>query len=368
MSKSSLPPGGVLCGLLAAALFGASAPVAKLLLPSAGPLLLAGLLYVSAGLCLTAFRLLQALRPRRAASREAPLRRADYFLLSLIVIFGGILGPLLMLWGLARTAGVTAALLLNMEAPLTMLVAVSLFGEQLGRRESVSALLICCGAALLSYRPEQSLTGPGGLLGAAALVAACLCWAVDNNLTQRLSLRDPIALVHYKTLLAGSCNLGLAILLGHAQGISHLFPGPKTLAVTLALGALSYGLSVVLDAYALRILGAAREAPLFATAPFVGALLALPLLGEHLRGQDGAAAMLMIAGVAVLLRARHSHVHTHETMEHEHSHLHDEHHQHEHSDGLTALPDQPHSHPHRHAPLTHDHPHVSDLHHRHAHD
>ncbi len=371
--KAAVSINGALCGLIGAALFGASAPLAKLLLPSAGPVLLAGLLYLGGGFGLLLFRLLfkllRALRPQPGFYAEAPLRRGDYALLALIITIGGIAGPVLMLAGLSRIAGVSAALLLNMEAPLTILVAVSLFGEHLGRREAVSALFICSGAALLSYKPD-SLSTTKDWLGAAALVAACLCWAIDNNLTQRLSLRDPVALVQWKTLCAGSCNLALGLGLGLATGVGPLsmLPRPSVLLLALLLGALSYGLSVVLDAYALRLLGAAREAALFATAPFVGALLALPVLGEHPSRSDGAAALLMVGGVALLLRARHAHVHKHEALEHDHAHVHDEHHQHAHAEGLVVPPDRPHSHLHTHAPLVHDHAHVPDLHHRHGHE
>jgi drug/metabolite transporter (DMT)-like permease len=359
---------GAACGLLAAALFGASAPVAKLLLPAGSAVMLAAWLYLGAGLCLLAFRGLRALRGG-AAGAEAALRRSDLGTLVAITLLGGACGPVLMLLGLARTSGLVASLLLNLEAPLTMGLAVLLFGEHLSRREALAGLGIIAGAVLLALRPGDAAAGAaqetttlGRSLGALALLGACACWALDNNLTQRLSLRDPVALVQWKTLGAGVCNLGLALLLGHA------LPAPRALVAVLALGALSYGVSVLLDAYALRLLGAAREAALFATAPFVGAALAVPLLGERPSLRDGLAAGVLIGGVALLLRARHAHLHAHEAMEHDHAHVHDEHHRHAHPPGSEpARPDAPHAHPHRHAPLLHDHPHVADLHHRHRH-
>ena len=191
----------------------------------------------------------------------------------------------------------------------------------------------------------------------ACLAGACLSWALDNNLTQRLSLKDPVAVVRLKALGAGGCMLVLALLR------NPQLPAAAVLAGALALGAASYGLSILLDMYALRLLGAAREAALFATAPFVGALAALPLLGERLRAVDVAAGALMAVGVVLLLRERHGHLHTHAPLEHEHLHVHDAHHAHAHEGPVT----EPHSHPHRHVALTHDHPHVSDLHHRHRH-
>jgi drug/metabolite transporter (DMT)-like permease len=342
---------GTACGLAAAALFGASAPLAKQLLPSIGPLLLAGLFYSAAGVTLLAYR---ALRWRGAAAREAPLSRADAPLLLGIVALGGVAGPVLMLVGLERVSGIAGALLLNLEAPFTILLALALFGEHLARREVIAAALVISGAVLLGLR-----AGPlaADALGVLAIAGACLAWGLDNNWTQRLSLRDPVALVSVKATGAGVGMLALAGLTGHA------LPERGPLAVACVVGSLSYGASIVLDVYALRALGAAREAALFATAPFAGAALAIPLLGDVPRPVDWAAALAMAAGVLLLLRARHEHEHTHEELFHEHSHVHDEHHQHAHEGPV----EEPHSHPHRHEPLTHRHPHVSDLHHRHTH-
>jgi drug/metabolite transporter (DMT)-like permease len=273
-----------------------------------------------------------------------------------VILCGGVLGPVLMLTGLARLSGVTASLLLNLEGPYTILLALLVFGEHLGRSGALAAGFILSGAAVLGLR-EGELRGD--VLGVLALAGACLAWAVDNNLTQRLSLKDPVALVRVKALGSGVCTLVLAGLTGQP------FPAARVLGAALVLGFASYGLSIVLDAYALRLLGAAREAAYFATAPFVGALAAVPLLGERLRAGDLLAGGLMVAGVLLLLRERHSHVHTHVPMAHEHLHVHDAHHQHAHPPGMDIS--EPHSHPHHHAALTHEHPHVSDLHHRHRH-
>jgi drug/metabolite transporter (DMT)-like permease len=344
---------GAASGLVAAALFGASAPLSKLLLPGSDPLALAGLLYMGAGLGLSLHRLaVRRLRPLRHA--EARLRPADAPLLAGIVLAGGVAAPVLMLFGLRRLTGVTSALLLNLEGPLTVLLAILLFGEHLDRRESLGTALTMAGAALLTL-------GPGGFrpdpYGAAAIAAACLLWAFDNNLTQRLSLRDPVAIVHFKTLAAGLASSSLAWATRQSFGSA-----PRVFAA-LALGALSYGLSLVLHVRALRLLGAARQAAFFSAAPFLGALLAVPLLGERPRWTDAAGAGVMLAGLVVLARARHAHRHTHVPLEHDHLHVHDEHHRHVHQGPV----EEPHSHPHRHEALTHEHPHVSDLHHRHPH-
>ncbi|WP_375766091.1 EamA family transporter [Archangium gephyra] len=353
----SMSPGakGALMGLGAAALFGLSAPLAKLLLPSSGPLVLAALLYLGGGVGLAGFGAVARLR-REGPGREARLKRQDLPLLAGVILCGGMLGPFLMLVGLSQLSGLAASLLLNLEGPFTILLAVLVFGEHLGRRALLATVCIFGGAAVLGLQAGQLR---GDTLGTVALVGACLSWALDNNLTQRLSLKDPVAVVRTKALGAGASMLTIALLTGQP------LPAPKVVALALVLGAASYGLSIVLDMYALRLLGAAREAAYFSTAPFLGALAALPLLGERPSPADLVAGTTMALGVLLLLRERHSHLHTHEPLEHEHLHVHDEHHQHEHP-GMTDVTG-PHSHPHRHAPLTHDHPHLSDLHHRHRH-
>ena len=340
--------GGAASGLAAALLFGLSTPVAKLLLPGAGPFLLAGLLYLGSGIALS------ALAPLRSAGREAPLRRGDLPTLAGLVLAGGIAGPVLFLFGLGRTSGAAAALLLNLEAPLTIAVAVAFFGESLTRREAAGAAAIVAGAAVLSAAPGGL---SGGLPGSLAIAAACLCWALDNNLSARLSLRDPVAVVRVKSLVAGAVNVGLGLLAGER------LPSAAPLAGALATGALGYGLSIVLHLRATRALGAARQGALFAAAPFAGALAAMALLSERPGYPEAVAAAAMAVGILAVVRARHGHVHAHQALRHDHAHVHDAHHQHEHPPGTP----EPHAHPHAHAALVHEHPHASDAHHRHGH-
>ncbi len=340
---------GGLLALAAAALFGASAPLCKLLLPQSGPLVLSALLYLGAAAGLSLFKLFPGGR-----RPEAPLCLADLGLLTGIVAFGGIVGPVLMLLGLERVSALAGSLLLNLEAPFTILVAVTLFGEHLGWRETGAALLVVLGGALLGYK-----SGELGVdwLGWIAIAGACLSWGIDNNLSQRLSIRDPVAVVRIKTCGAGACTFIIALATGHA------LPQGSLLAMALILGALSYGLSMVLAMRSFRILGAAREVAYFATAPFIGAVLSVPIFGELPSATGLVATGLMATGILLLLREQHYHTHTHEGLEHEHLHVHDEHHSRHHQGPLT----QSHSHPHRHETLTHGHPHVSDVHHRHPH-
>jgi drug/metabolite transporter (DMT)-like permease len=359
------PRRGLLAGLAAAALFGASTPLAKLLLPGAGPLLLSGLFYLGAAGALSLAIPLRRRLLGGAAGTEAQLSKGDLPLLAAVLVLGGVLGPLLMLWGLSQTSGFAGALLLNLEAPATLGLALLVFGEHVGRPELIAAAVITAGAAVLSGVPGPD-AAPTSLLGALSIAGACLAWGLDNNLTQRLSLRDPLSIARAKTLGAGAFSLVAALALG-----STLPPWPQLL-LALGVGALGYGASLALDVVALRELGAAREAAIFATAPFAGALLSVPLLGDRPGLLQLGAAGGLLFGVWLLARARHGHAHSHAPLSHDHKHEHDEHHQHGH-EGLDVPRDpsgkvlEPHAHPHRHVPLVHDHPHVSDVHHRHEH-
>jgi drug/metabolite transporter (DMT)-like permease len=273
---------GALYGIGSAALFGLSAPLSKRLLPEIGPMLLAGLLYLGAGAGLTLVSLVR----RRPWPR---FKRIDRWRLVLIAVVGGFAGPTLLLMGLQRVSGVLGALLLNLEAVFTMLLAVAFFRDRLAAREWIGGLLIVAGAAVVSYRPGEITAN---WIGVVAIAGACLCWGLDNNLLQRVSSYEPVSVVQVKALSAGTANVILALALG------QVLSGASVVPAALVLGFLCYGISIVLDVYALRYLGAAREAAFFATAPFIGALAAVPLLGDRLSRTDMIGAGLMAIGVA----------------------------------------------------------------------
>lgn len=343
---------GVMLALVAAALFGVSAPFAKLLLSGATPQLLAGLLYLGSGIGLAVARLQQ--RARRT-TREAPVTRHDLPWLAGAIAFGGGLGPVLLMAGLARTPASSASLLLNLEGVFTALLAWFVFRENFDRRIALGMALIVAGAVVLSGLPS-SLTDA---LPALAVVAACLAWALDNNLTRKVSLADPVVIAMAKGLAAGASNTALAFAAGAA------LPALPVLGGALMVGWLGYGVSLALFVVALRELGTARSAAYFSTAPFAGALFAVLLLGEMVTVTLFVAAALMAAGVWLHVSERHVHRHTHEPLEHAHEHEHDEHHRHPHEPPL--LPGTRHSHAHRHEGLTHQHAHYPDAHHRHRH-
>ncbi len=358
MARKAELPGAVL-GLAAAALFGLSTPLSKKLLAGIEPVMLAGLLYTGGGTGLWLASRWAAAGSRSASKPgpvEAPLRGGDWWVLAAITFCGGMLGPVLMLFGLSRLSGSAGALLLNLEAPFTIALAVLLFHEHLGRAAAWGGALICAGAALLSWAPGPVKADIGGVT---AIAGACLLWGLDNNLTQKLTARDPSQVVRWKALGAG-----FLLLAGSAARGTPLPPLPLLLGA-LGLGSVAYGLSILLDALALRRIGAAREAAYFAAAPFVGALASLPLLDEAPRPSMLLAAVPMAAGVWLLVREKHSHRHAHPVLEHEHAHTHDAHHDHSHAGAVT--PGEVHSHAHRHELLEHEHPHLSDAHHRHPH-
>ena len=338
----------------AAALFGASTPLAKLLLTDIAPWLLAALLYLGAGLGLAGILIFR--RWSGAPRREAALGRADLPWLAAVVLAGGVVAPVLLMVGLSGVSAAVASLLLNLEGLFTILIAWRMFGENLGRRIALGAALILAGATLLSWRGEG---GPAAPIAIAAIAGACLAWAIDNNLTRRLTAVDPVQVAAVKGLVAGSVNLALALSAGTAW--------PATGAVVAAgiIGFLGYGVSLVLFLLALRHVGTARTAAYFSTAPFLGASLAVPLLGEPITASLLTAAVLIGAGVWLHLAERHEHRHLHRAMNHSHAHRHDLHHRHVHS------PDDPpgdfHVHAHHHEQLAHSHPHYPDLHHAHEH-
>jgi drug/metabolite transporter (DMT)-like permease len=345
---------GALMAIGSAALFGASTPLAKLLLgQGVDPWLLAGLLYLGSGLGLALIHLGRQALGIPAA--EAPLRRKDMPWLVLVVAAGGVAGPFLLMLGLARTPASTAALLLNVEGLATMAIAWVVFRENVDRRLLTGALAILAGALLLSWQG-----GPSGVgLGALAVVGACLAWAIDNNMTRKLSSADPVQITAIKGVAAGVVNLGLALAHGAA------LPPPSAIAASAVVGFFGYGVSLVLFVLALRSLGTARTGAYFSTAPFLGAALALALFHEPLTIQLIGAAVMMGVGVYLHLSERHEHDHLHEALDHEHRHVHDIHHQHDHGPGDPV--GEPHTHAHHHAPMRHKHPHYPDLHHRHGH-
>lgn len=375
--RNSLPFFAV---LLAALLFGASAPLSKLLLSKVDPLPLASFLYLGSGLGALLFIGIRG--ASRRTKVEAPLRFKDAPWLAGAVVAGGVAAPIALLFGLKSTPAATASLLLNFEAVSTALIALIFFREHAGARTWTAVAVMTAASVLLSVK----WGGPWGIsTGALGVLAACVLWGADNNLTRQISAKDPAAIVAVKGLAAGSISLVLGFALGQR------FPSIGLIGLSLAVGCVCYGASIVLFILAMRGMGAARSSALFATAPFFGALLSFVIFKDALSGltwQFGLAAVMMALGAWLLVGERHEHVHTHEAVVHEHRHSHDDlHHEHSHSEiqGKTTgspkvvkrrrsrssreaiLWGESHSHPHKHDEVAHSHPHKPDTHHRHGH-
>jgi len=341
---------GVHAALGAAVLFGAATPLAKRLLQTIDPWLLAGLLYLGSGLGLILYR--QLVRVGRVR-----LARSQILWLAGAIVAGGVAGPVLLMLGLTSMPASGASLLLNAESAFTALLAWFVFRENFDRRIALGMAAIVAGAVILAWPGNVRFAR---VWPAVAILGACLAWGIDNNLTRKVSLTDATWIASIKGLTAGSVNLTLAIGLG-----AHT-PRIPDVASAMILGLFAYGVSLALFVVALRHLGTARTGAYFSVAPFLGAALAV-LLGDAVTPQLLTAGALMAFGVWLHLTERHEHEHFHETFEHEHEHVHgaDPHHEHQHDPPVA--PGTRHTHPHRHEPLRHAHAHFPDAHHRHRH-
>lgn len=342
----------VFFALLAAVLFGASTPLAKWLVGTQPPILLAGLLYLGSGVGLTLIRLI-----RDRGWQASGMAAGEWPWLLGAMFFGGMVGPVALMFGLTSTSGSTASLLLNLESVLTALIAWVVFRENADRRIVIGMAAMLAGGVVLSwpsdFNGQQDWTGP------VCLALACLCWAIDNNLTRRVSASDALFIAASKGVVAGGVNTVLALSLGAT------LPTGFTLLATLAVGFVGYGVSLVLFVLALRGLGTARTGAYFSIAPWMGAAIAVLVFGESTPMAFWLAAALMGLGVWLHLTESHVHEHTHLPMAHEHEHTHDEHHQHEHPFAWSGA--GAHQHAHTHPFFRHTHAHFPDIHHRHEH-
>ncbi|MEO8527984.1 MAG: DMT family transporter [Pseudolysinimonas sp.] len=349
MRFGALSNPGVQAGFLSALLFGAGTPIAKLLLGEVSPWLLAGLLYSGSGLGLGLYRLIRGAQPVRLTRREVP---------SLVgaILFGGIGGPVLLMFGLSGMPASGASLLLNAEAVATAVIAWVVFRENVDRRIALGMAAIVAGAVVLSVPADVQLGSVGPSI---AIVGACVCWAIDNNLTRKIALTDATWLAAVKGGVAGPVNLAIAFLLGAT------LPPVWAIAASMGAGLVAYGVSLALFIVAMRHVGTARAGAYFSIAPFFGAVLAVTL-GDAVTIPLVVATVLMGVGVWLHVTERHAHEHAHEATTHDHVHHHDDgHHDHEH--GTPVAAGVSHRHTHTHEVVTHSHEHFPDAHHRHDH-
>jgi drug/metabolite transporter (DMT)-like permease len=350
-------PHAVLLALLSAALFGISTPAAKVLLGTVEPAILAGLLYCGAGLGVAVLRRVARSLVVQSDAPEVALGRQDVPWLSGAIVSGGVIGPILLMTGLARTEAATASLLLTLEGVATALIAWFIFHENFDRRIAIGIASLLAGALVLSRTGTPTVSS---LLGPITIIGACIAWGLDNTVTRTVSLADALEIVELKGLIAGPVNLALGVIVGGR------LPDLSSTLVAGLVGLLGYGVSLALFVMALRHLGTARTGAYFSTAPFLGTLAAVVILQEPLTAQLVAAGLLMAVGVWLHLTESHEHEHEHELIEHSHPHVHDDHHRHEHSPD--DPPGEPHTHQHLHDRLRHTHPHLPDMHHTHRHN
>lgn len=338
--------GFILQALLAALFFGASAPISKLLLGDVPPVLMAAFLYLGSGTGISLVKLSQRLS---ANQKEAGIKRPDVGWLAVAIIAGGILAPIILMVSLKNTPASTASLLLNFEGVGTTLIALIFFRESISRRALGAIFVITLSSIFLS---TDFKSGFGFSLGALGVILACFLWGVDNNFTRNISAKDPLTIVAWKGLVAGSFSLFLGLFLGQQ------LPSLITMLSILLLGFISYGLSTMLFIYSMRGLGAARTSALYGTAPLAGVLLSILIFRDPITLLFGVATVLMVAGALLLANEEHAHFHIHMPVVHEHRHSHDEFHAH---DEVEIA----HSHEHEHPRTEHEHGHMPDIHHRH---
>ncbi len=348
----------MLQAIIAAALFGASVPIAKVFLGETPPITLAGFLYLGSGIGLSLYLALRRAR-RDSANAEARLDKKDIPWLAIAILAGGVAAPIALMFSLRGTPATTASLLLNFEIVATTLIASFVFREAIGRRVWLAIVCIAAASVLLSW---QEGGDRGFSLSALGILGACALWAVDNNVTRIISAKDPISIAAVKGMAAGGISLALALIMRNP------LPGYKVMLGAMLLGFFSYGLSLVFFIRAMRNLGTARASALFGTAPFIGGALSFLIFREAPASLFYVALPVMVVGAVVILRERHDHEHLHMAIEHEHGHSHDDgHHTHQHTrEGL--LPGYYHSHLHRHEATRHLHSHKPDIHHRHEHE
>lgn len=349
----------IITALIAAALFGAATPLAKALLGTMPPFMVAGLFYLGSGIGLGTVILLRHWRSvgKSGAARQPAQRiqRAEWPWLIGAIVAGGMGGPALLMLGLVSTPAASSSLLLNLEGVLTAVIAWVVFRENVDIQVFLGMIAIVAGGVMLSWQPGDAGLSHGSLL----IVGACACWAIDNNLTRKVSSNDALVIASLKGLTAGSVNLAIAF------GTGASLPAPPTIVAAMLTGLAGYGVSLVLFVVALRHLGTARTGAYFSVAPLFGVMLSLAIWPSLPSMTFWLAAILMALGIWLHVRERHMHEHRHAFLDHTHRHHHDEHHQHEHDFPYSG--DEAHTHPHTHVPMTHTHAHFPDIHHRHSH-
>lgn len=344
--------------ILASVLFGASAPLSKILLGQIEPIPLASFLYLGSGIGLLLLQIFFTIAKKQSIS-EASLKKSDIPWLTGAIIAGGVIAPIILMISLKITPASTTSLLLNFEGVATTLIAVLFFKESVGKSLWKAIACITLASIILSWDFSNQW---GFSIGSLGIIFACICWGMDNNFTRNISSKNPFTIVTVKGLAAGSFSLFLAFLL------NNNLPNINSIFFTMILGFFCYGLSIVLFVFGMRELGSARASALFGTAPFVGSILSFIICGDTPNVMFFISLPIMVIGAALLLKEDHKHSHIHEYIEHEHKHCHtDNHHNHNHNDEIPICANGYHVHSHIHEEIEHSHDHTPEIHHRHQH-
>lgn len=339
----------IFLALLAAALYGMSAPFSKLLLGDIEPLLLAALLYLGAAFGMVLIMLARKITGWTGEEGVLTLKDLPYVIAMVIL---DIIAPIALLYGLSVSSAATVSLLNNFEIVATSLIALLIFKENIGRQMWYAIFLITLATLLLSLDLNQAIILNHGAI---LVLLATLAWGLENNCTKKLSIKDPLMVVLIKGTGSGLGALLLAIIFGE---LSATF---ITVVLGLLVGSLSYGMSIFFYIHAQRELGAARTSAYYAIAPFIGVIITLVMFKEFPSVQFYIALFMMMVGSYFAVTQRNNHQHHHKPIVHEHAHSHDDgHHTHDNS-SVT------HSHVHRHNAIDHQHEHTPDSHHNHRH-
>ncbi|MDF2820487.1 MAG: conserved rane protein of unknown function [Clostridiales bacterium] len=350
LNKQKFKP--IFMAILAATLYGISAPISKLLLIKIPPTLMAALLYLGAGIGMLTVNIIKVLSKKRRIEAKMTKNELPYIVSMIILDIGA---PIFLMLGLSKTISANASLLNNFEIVATSLVALFVFKEAIGKRMWIAISLITLSSIVLSVKDFSSFSFS---IGSIYVIIACLCWGFENNCTRMLSLKDPLQIVVVKGLGSGIGSLIISIMLKeYSNNILYIF-------FALLLGFVAYGLSIFFYIKAQRVLGAARTSTYYATAPFIGVLISWIWLHESITASFLIALAIMIIGAYFAVTENHKHIHIHAEDSHEHKHSHDDdHHNHIHIPEVEGE----HSHEHIHDAIEHKHTHTPDLHHRHTH-
>lgn len=351
-SESNRSGSAIIFALLAAVLFGICSPVSKVLLADLSPTFMAALLYLGAGFGMLLVKITGVFRHGKQTEAKMTMKELPYIVAMILL---DMVAPIFLMLGLTMTTASTASLLNNFEIVATASVAMIFFKESLDKRMWLAIMLITLSSMILSVTDFRSLSFS---LGAIFVLAACLCWGIENNCTRMLSLKDPLQIVIVKGFGSGTGALLISM------GMKECYGTLTYILIALLLGFVSYGLSIFFYILAQRELGAARTSIYYAAAPFIGVLISWLVLKDAITGSFLIALLIMILGTYFAITEKHKHTHAHLEETHDHRHHHnDEHHNHQHDHEIVGE----HSHAHTHEALEHEHMHTPELHHQHKH-